>query len=78
MSENKWRFRGEDLKGTETEKNLLAAFAGESEARNKYTFFASKAKKVRRKGILRNNHLGQLFGDGSGGSIRTRGTDLVI
>lgn len=45
MSENKWRFRGEDLKGTETEKNLLAAFAGESEARNKYTFFASKAKK---------------------------------
>ena len=45
MAENKWRFRGEDLKGTETEKNLLAAFAGESEARNKYTFFASKAKK---------------------------------
>ena len=31
--------------GTQTEKNLLAAFAGESEARNKYTFFASKAKK---------------------------------
>ena len=31
--------------GTETEKNLLAAFAGESEARNKYTYFASKAKK---------------------------------
>ena len=31
--------------GTETEKNLLAAFAGESQARNKYTFFASKAKK---------------------------------
>ena len=45
MADNKWRFRGEDLKGTETEKNLLAAFAGESEARNKYTFFASKAKK---------------------------------
>ena len=45
MSENKWRCRAEDLKGTETEKNLLAAFAGESEARNKYTFFASKAKK---------------------------------
>ena len=35
MAENKWRFRGEDLKGTETEKNLLAAFAGESEARKK-------------------------------------------
>lgn len=31
--------------GTQTEKNLLAAFAGESEARNKYTFFASKARK---------------------------------
>lgn len=32
-------------KGTQTEKNLMAAFAGESEARNKYTYFASKAKK---------------------------------
>ena len=31
--------------GTQTEKNLEAAFAGESMARNKYTFFASKAKK---------------------------------
>ena len=31
--------------GTQTEKNLMAAFAGESEARSKYTFFASKAKK---------------------------------
>lgn len=31
--------------GTQTEKNLWAAFAGESEARNKYTYFASKAKK---------------------------------
>ena len=31
--------------GTRTEKNLLAAFAGESQARNKYTYFASKAKK---------------------------------
>ena len=34
-----------DLKGTKTEKNLQEAFAGESMARNKYTFFASKAKK---------------------------------
>ena len=34
-----------DLKGTKTEKNLMAAFAGESEARNKYTYYASKAKK---------------------------------
>ncbi|UCD13078.1 MAG: rubrerythrin family protein [Thermoplasmatales archaeon] len=33
------------LKGTQTEKNLLAAFAGESQARNRYSFFASKAKK---------------------------------
>jgi len=33
------------LKGTQTEKNILAAFAGESQARNRYTFFASKAKK---------------------------------
>lgn len=33
------------LKGTETEKNLLAAFAGESQARNRYSFFASRAKK---------------------------------
>ena len=38
MKENKY-------KGTQTEKNLMAAFAGESEARNKYTYFASKAKK---------------------------------
>jgi rubrerythrin len=34
-----------NLKGTKTEKNLMEAFAGESMARNKYTFFASKAKK---------------------------------
>ncbi|MBQ1262700.1 MAG: rubrerythrin family protein, partial [Oscillospiraceae bacterium] len=34
-----------DLKGTKTEKNLAAAFAGESQARNKYTYFASVAKK---------------------------------
>lgn len=33
------------VKGTKTEKNLLTAFAGESQARNRYTFFASKAKK---------------------------------
>jgi len=39
---------GKDMskyKGTQTEKNLEAAFAGESQARNKYTYFASKAKK---------------------------------
>ncbi len=33
-----------DLKGSKTAKNLMAAFAGESQARNRYTFFASKAK----------------------------------
>ncbi|UCE21324.1 MAG: rubrerythrin family protein [Candidatus Aminicenantes bacterium] len=33
------------IKGTQTEKNILTAFAGESQARNRYTFFASKAKK---------------------------------
>jgi len=34
-----------DLKGTKTEKNLMDAFAGESQARNKYSYYASKAKK---------------------------------
>ncbi|MBR6742201.1 MAG: rubrerythrin family protein, partial [Clostridia bacterium] len=36
---------GNKYAGTQTEKNLEAAFAGESQARNKYTYFASKAKK---------------------------------
>ena len=35
----------EKLKGSKTEQNLMAAFAGESQARNKYTYYASKAKK---------------------------------
>ena len=34
-----------ELKGTKTEANLMEAFAGESQARNKYTYFASKARK---------------------------------
>ena len=34
-----------NLKGSQTEKNILTAFAGESQARNRYTYFASKAKK---------------------------------
>ena len=34
-----------ELKGSKTEQNLMAAFAGESQARNKYTYFASKARK---------------------------------
>ncbi len=36
---------GKSLKGTKTERNLLAAFAGESQARNRYTYFASAARK---------------------------------
>jgi len=36
---------GKSIKGSQTEKNLLASFAGESQARNRYTFFASAAKK---------------------------------
>ena len=34
-----------ELKGSKTEQNLMTAFAGESQARNKHTYFASKAKK---------------------------------
>ena len=34
-----------NLKGSKTEKNLMAAFAGESQARNRYTFYSSKARK---------------------------------
>ena len=41
----KRRYAFMELKGSKTEKNLMAAFAGESEARNKYTYYASKAKK---------------------------------
>lgn len=37
---------GKTIKGSKTEKNLLAAFAGESQARNRYTYFASVAKKA--------------------------------
>lgn len=35
-----------ELKGSKTEANLMAAFAGESQARNKYTYYASKAKRM--------------------------------
>lgn len=38
-------FEQKNLQGTKTEANLKAAFAGESQAHNKYTYFASKAKK---------------------------------
>ncbi|MCK4605774.1 MAG: rubrerythrin family protein [candidate division Zixibacteria bacterium] len=43
-----------DLKGSQTEKNLLAAFAGESQARNRYTYFASNAKK---EGFVQISHI---------------------
>ncbi len=43
-----------DLKGTKTEKNLLTAFAGESQARNRYTYFASKARK---EGFIQISHI---------------------
>lgn len=42
------------LKGTQTEKNLLKAFAGESQARNRYTYFASQAKK---EGFVQISHI---------------------
>ena len=46
-----------ELKGTKTEANLREAFAGESQARNKYSYFASKAKKD---GFVQ---IGELFED---------------
>lgn len=42
------------LKGSQTEKNILTAFAGESQARNRYTYFASKAKK---EGFVQISHI---------------------
>jgi len=48
------------LKGTQTEKNLLTAFAGESQARNRYTYFASKARK---EGFVQMAHIFQETAD---------------
>ena len=45
VEEAKGEGKSNPYAGTQTEKNLQAAFAGESQARNKYTYFASKAKK---------------------------------
>jgi rubrerythrin len=45
LKQRKRRKNMGSLKGTQTEKNLLIAFSGESQARNRYTYFASKAKK---------------------------------
>ena len=45
-----------ELKGSKTEQNLMTAFAGESQARNKYTYFASKAKKESIRWLLLYSH----------------------
>jgi len=44
LTSAKQRYNGMNFKGSKTEKNLLAAFAGESQARNRYTYFASTAR----------------------------------
>lgn len=71
------------LKGTQTEKNLMAAFAGESQARNKYTFFASVAKKegyIQISAIFEESanqekeHAKRLFNLMDGGEITITGT----
>ncbi len=49
-----------NIKGTQTEKNLLTAFAGESQARNRYTYFASQAKK---EGFVQISHIFQETSD---------------
>lgn len=71
------------LKGTQTEKNILTAFSGESQARNRYTYFASKAKKD---GFVLVNeifletanqekeHAERLWGFLEGGSLEIHGT----
>ena len=67
------------LKGTKTEKNILTAFAGESQARNRYTYFASKAKKegfIQISGIFletadnEKEHAKRLFKFLEGGEVR--------
>jgi rubrerythrin len=45
IGRRKEKIMGKSIKGSKTEKNLLAAFAGESQARNRYTYFASAARK---------------------------------
>jgi rubrerythrin len=69
------------LKGTETEKNILTAFAGESQARNRYTFFASRAKKdgfeqiaaiFEETAAQEKEHAERLFKQLAGGSVEIR------
>ena len=50
-----------ELKGTKTEANLMAAFAGESQARNKYSYYAEKAKK--------DGYVPRICKDGKGGGL---------
>ena len=60
------------LKGSKTEQNLMTAFAGESQARNKYTYFASKAKKDGYEQITANNekeHAKMWFKELNGGDV---------
>ena len=72
-----------EVKGTQTEKNLMAAFAGESQARNRYTYWASKAKKegyVQIAGIFEETaaqekeHAKRLFKFFEGGEVEISGT----
>ncbi len=71
------------LKGTRTEKNLLTAFAGESQARNRYTFFASQARKEGYEQIAaifletadnEKEHAKRLFKFLEGGAVEITGT----
>lgn len=71
------------LKGSKTEKNLLTAFAGESQARNRYTYFASQAKKEGFEQISfifeetanqEKEHAKRLFKFFEGGQVEIRGT----
>lgn len=71
------------LKGTQTEKNILTAFSGESQARNRYTFFASKAKKdgfvfvsdiFLETASQEKEHAERLWGFLEGGSLEISGT----
>lgn len=71
------------LKGTQTEKNILTAFSGESQARNRYTFFAKKAEEegfilVRdiftETAFQEQSHANRLFGMLEGGALEIHGT----
>ena len=75
-----------ELKGSKTEQNLMTAFAGESQARNKYTYFASKARKDGYEQIAAifeetaNNekeHAKMWFKELNGGSIPEEGFDRL-